>query len=105
MEAATCNQRVEEINAQIQELEERRRSLQEQRSSMDLPELKKDFLNAILTDLKDVVGAVPAPQKKHLRQLLVEKVLVKGQHTIEVWYRLPHFSGVRTLQKKNEPLI
>ncbi len=41
--------------------------------------------------------AVPNPQKKHLLQLLLEKVLIKDQRTFEVWYRLPQLSGVRTL--------
>ena len=43
-------------------------------------------------------GSEPPSKSKHLLQLLVEKVLIRGQRTIEVWYRLhPLFHGVRTL--------
>ena len=97
MNPTACNGRIEEISAQIDQLVDRRRSLQERRSSLDLPALKTDFLNEILTNLKGVVEAVPNAQKKHLLQLLLEKVLIKDQCTFEVWYRLPQFPGVRTL--------
>jgi len=64
---------------------------------LDLPALKTDFLQEILSNLKGVVEAVPNAQKKHLLHLLVKKVLIKDQHTFEAWYRLPHFHGVRIL--------
>ena len=66
-------------------------------TALDLPALKTDFLQEILSNLKGVVEAVPAPQKKHLLHLLVKKVLIKDQRTFEVWYRLPQFPGVRIL--------
>lgn len=36
-------------------------------------------------------------RKKHLLRRLVEKVLIQDRYTFEVWYRLPRFPGVRTL--------
>jgi hypothetical protein len=36
-------------------------------------------------------------QKKHHLRLIVEKVLIQGRCTFEVWYRLPQLPGVRTL--------
>lgn len=97
MAPAACNHRVEELSSRVREIESRCEVLRETRTSLDLTEIKTDFLNEILTNLRDVVDAVPAAQKKHLLQLLVEKVLVSDQRTFEVWYRLPQFPGVRTL--------
>ena len=60
--------------------------------------IEEKILNEILTNLKAVVEAVPPAQKKHLLQLLVEKVLIEDRCTFKVWYRLPQFpGGVRTL--------
>ncbi|MCP4571137.1 MAG: hypothetical protein GY838_02170 [bacterium] len=42
---------------------DRRRALEERRTSLDLPALKTDFLNEILTNLMGVVEAVPNAQK------------------------------------------
>ena len=81
MKPAACNERIKELSAQAEELEDRRRALRERRSSLDLPAIKTDFLNEILTNLKGVVEAVPNPQNKHLLQLLLEKVLIKDQRT------------------------
>ena len=50
---------------------------------LDLPALKTDFLQEILSNLKGVVEAVPNAQKKHLLHLLVKKVLIKDQHTFK----------------------
>ena len=72
-------------------------ALEERRQSLDLPALKRDFLDKILTDLQQIVEAVPNPQKKHLLHLLVKKVLVRDKRTVEIWYRLPQGSPVRTL--------
>ncbi len=97
MDSSTCNQRVHELSTQIKQLDEEREALRTQRQSLDLPALKTDFLHEILSNLREVVEAVPNPQKKHLLHLLVKKVLVKNRCTFEVWYRLPQFPGVRTL--------
>ena len=98
MTPAACQQRIEELTAQARQLDEQRAALQEQRASLDLPALRTDFLNEILTNLAAVVDAVPNAQKKHLLRLLVEKVLIRDRCTFEVWYRLPQFpGGVRTL--------
>jgi hypothetical protein len=70
---------------------------------LDLPVTHSDFLNEILTNLSGVVGAIPAPQRKHLLQLLVEEVLVHDRCAFEVWYRLPQFQGVRTLGEMVAP--
>ena len=103
MAPAVCNTRVEEISHQITQLDEQRLALQDRRSALDLPTLKMDFLQEILTNLQGVVEAVPAPQKKHLLHLLVKKVLIKDQRTSEVWYRLPQFPGVRILGQMVAP--
>lgn len=97
MSPADCSQRVGELTAQIRQLDDQRSALQEQRAALDLPVTRGDFLNEILTNLSGVVGAIPAPQRKHLLQLLVEEVLVHDRCAFEVWYRLPQFQGVRTL--------
>lgn len=101
MNPVACSQRIEDLSTQHQALQDRRRALLEQRANLDLPALKTDFLGEILGNLRGVVAAVPIPQKKHLLRLLVEKVLVSDRCTFEVWFRLPHFGGVRTL----EPLV
>ena len=97
MSPADCSQRVAELTALIRQLDDQGEALQEQRAALDLPVMRADFLNEILNNLSGVVGAIPAPQKKHLLQLLVEKVLVRDQSTFEVWYRLPQCDSVRTL--------
>ena len=44
------------------------------------------------------IWIIPNLQKKHLLQLLVEKVLIDDRCTFKVWYRFPQFPrGVRTL--------
>jgi len=97
MAPAVCNKRVEEISNQITQLDKQRQALKDRRSALDLPALKIDFLQEILSNLQGVVDAVPNPQKKHLLHLLVKKVLIKDQHSFEAWYRLPQFPEVRTL--------
>lgn len=97
MAPADCSLRVAELTAQMKQFDEQLASLREQRAALDLPAIRADFLNEILTNLSGVVGAIPAPQKKHLLRLLVEKVLVRDRCTFEVWYRLPQFPEVRTL--------
>jgi hypothetical protein len=94
---ATCNQRVLDLTSQLKQLEEQRQALKEKRMALDLPALKMDFLEEILSNLKAVLDAVPVPQNKHLLHLLVKKVLICDRRTFEVWYRLPQFPGVRTL--------
>jgi hypothetical protein len=54
--------------------------------ALDPPAIRTDFLNAI-----------PAPQRKHLLHLLVEKVLIRDSCKFEVWYRIRQFAAVRTL--------
>jgi hypothetical protein len=73
------------------------RHMQPARPGSHLPALKMDFLEEILSNLKAVLDAVPVPQNKHLLHLLVKKVLICDRRTFEVWYRLPQFTGVRTL--------
>ena len=98
MEPTTCNERVAELSAQVHQLEAQIADLERQRDELDLPALRMEFIHEILTNLQGVVEAVPAAQKKHLLQLLVEKVLVKDRCTFDVWYRLPQLpEGVRTL--------
>jgi len=83
----------------------RAKALKDRRSALDLPALKIDFLQEILSNLQGVVDAVPNPQKKHLLHLLVKKVLIKDQHTFEAWYRLPQFPGVRILGQMVAPRL
>jgi len=59
MDPATCNQRVEALTTQLRQLEAERDALKAKRSTLDLPSLKKDFLDQILNNLGQVVGAVP----------------------------------------------
>ncbi len=103
MKPEVCNNRIEELTTQIQQLDETRQALQDQRTALDLPALKLDFLDEILSNLQGVIDAVPAPQKKHLLHLLVKKVLIRDRHTFEVWYRLPQFPGVRILGQLAAP--
>ena len=103
MNPETCNQRVEDLTSQLKQLGEQRQALQEKRTALDLPAMKMGFLQEILTNLKGVVDAVPAPQKKHLLHLLVKKVHICDRHTFEVWYRLPQFPGFRILGQMVAP--
>jgi len=97
MDAATCNQRVEELTTQARQLENERDALKAKRHNLDLPALKHDFLDQILNNLMAVVDAVPPGQTKHLLHLLVKKVLIPDSRTAGIWYRLPQESPVRTL--------
>ncbi|MBU8922290.1 MAG: recombinase zinc beta ribbon domain-containing protein [Bacteroidales bacterium] len=98
MDPTTCNERVAELTTQIRQLDEKLLDLNREREELDLPALQTEFIQEILTNLHGVVEAVPPAQKKHLLQLLVEKVLIKDKCTFSVWYRLPQFpEGVRTL--------
>ena len=62
-----------------------------------------DFLEQILTNLAGIVAAVPPAQKKHLLRLLVEKVLVRDRSEVEIWYKLPQSTPVRTLSDMVAP--
>lgn len=97
IEPSVCNDRVRELRAQIEQLEAQQAALEAQREALDIPAIKQDFINQILTNLHAVVGAVPGAQKKHLLHLLVKKVLIRDRRTSEIWYRLPEESPVRTL--------
>jgi len=95
---------VREIKMRFQQLANEAKTLKRWSQSLDLPALKRDFLDQILTNLEGVVRAVPAPQIKHLLHLLVKKVLVRDRRTVETWYRLPQESPVRTLSDLVAPM-
>ena len=95
MDPADCSERVQDLRTRLQQLDDAQEALQAQRRSLDLPALKTDFLEQILTNLAGLVAAVPGPQKKHLLHLLVKKVLIRDRRTAEVRYRLPDESAVR----------
>jgi site-specific DNA recombinase len=97
MDPRTCNQRIQDLQTQLDQLKDEHAAKSESRQSLDLPAIKQDFINQILTNLKAIVGAVSPSQKKHLLHLLVKKVLIIDSQTAETWYRLPQESPVRTL--------
>jgi hypothetical protein len=97
MDPSTCNQRIQDLQTQLDQLKDEHAAKSDSRQALDLPAIKQDFINQILTNLKAIVGAVPPSQKKHLLHLLVKKVLIIDSQTAETWYCLPQESPVRTL--------
>jgi site-specific DNA recombinase len=97
MKPAACSQRVDALTTQLEQLAAQREAIEQQRQSLTLQELRMDFLEQILTNLEGIVAAVPSAQKKHLLHLLVEKVLARDRDTVEIWYKLPQSTPVRTL--------
>ncbi len=97
MEPSVCNARVQELRTQLKQLEAQQEALEARREALDIPAIKQDFIDQILTNLQGVVDAVPGAQKKHLLRLLVKKVLIQDRRTAEIWYRLPQESPVRIL--------
>ena len=97
MEPSVCNERVQDLRTQLEQLEAQQEALEARRGALDIPAIKQDFIDQILTNLQGVVGAVPGAQKKHLLHLLVKKVLIRDRRTAEIWYRLPQESPVRIL--------
>ena len=97
MEPSVCNERVQDLRAQLEQLEAQQGALEARREALDIPAIKQDFIDQILTNLQGVVDAVPGAQKKHLLRLLVKKVLIQDRRTAEIWYRLPQESPVRIL--------
>ena len=64
MAPATCNDRVAELTAQISQIDAKILDLGREREGLDLPTLKMEFIDEILTNLQGVVDAVPKAQKK-----------------------------------------
>jgi len=96
MKPSLCNEKIEDLNARITELEEERKELEARRERLNLPEIDKAMLPAILDDFEEVMASGTNPQKKHLLRRLVQKVLVSDRRTVEVWYGLPNRTSVRT---------
>ena len=97
LEPSVCNERVQGLHDQIEQMETQQEALEAAREALDIPAIKQDFIDQILTNLHAVVDAVPGAQKKHLLHLLVKKVLVRDRRSAEIWYRLPQESPVRIL--------
>lgn len=96
MKPGLCNEKIEDLNARIAELEEERKKLEARRERLNLPEIDKAMLAAILDEFEEVLASGTNPQKKHLLRRLVKKVLVSDRRTIEVWYGLPNRNSIRT---------
>jgi site-specific DNA recombinase len=90
MKPEVCNEKVEELNANLRELETEKKELEARRKRFELPPLDKKMLREIVSKLDEVMASGTNPQKKHLLQLLVKKVLIHDRQTIEVWYCLPN---------------
>ncbi|MFO7695611.1 MAG: site-specific integrase [Anaerolineae bacterium] len=103
MAPGACRERVDALTAQVRQLDAELVAQEGRRHALTLPELKMDFLEQILTNLEGIVAAVPPAQKKHLLRLLVEKVLVRDRSEVEIWYKLPQSTPVRTLSDMVAP--
>ncbi|MBI5135814.1 MAG: recombinase zinc beta ribbon domain-containing protein [Nitrospirae bacterium] len=89
MKPETAESKIEELKGRLADLEVERQAIEDQRERLDLPPLSKEFLRELMGRFDKVFAAGTAAQKKHLLHSLVQKVLLKGRETVEVWYRLP----------------
>jgi site-specific DNA recombinase len=63
MDPTNCNGRVAELSDQVRQLDANILDLEREREELDLPTLRMEFINEILTNLRGVVDAVPPAQK------------------------------------------
>lgn len=98
-----CNGKVQDLNARLQELEAEKRDLETRRKRLDLPEVDRALLLAVVDEFEKVMAEGTNPQKKDLLRRLVKKVLVHDRRTTEVWYGLPNQPSVRTPGNNGSP--
>ena len=96
LKAATCGEKVEELKARLADLEAERAQLESRRKSLDLPTMDRKMLARLVDEFEQVMAEGTNPQKKHLLQRVVKKVLIHDRRTVEVWYGLPNSPSVRT---------
>lgn len=96
MKPELCSEKIEDLNMRLAELEAEKADLEERRKRMDLPELDREMLANMVDEFETLMAAGTNPQKKHLLQRVVKKVLVHDRRTVEVWYGLPNTTSVRT---------
>ena len=88
-----CNEKVSDLNARIRELEIEKKGLEARRERLELPAIDKEMLRGILADFEKVMEEGTNPQKKHLMQKLINRVVVHDRRTVEIWYWLPNRSS------------
>jgi hypothetical protein len=93
MSPEPCGKRVEELNARQRELEAEKRHLETRRQRLELPALDHATLSALVDNFENVMAEGTNPQRKHLVQRLVGRVLVHDKEKVEVWYKLPDSHG------------
>ncbi len=96
MKPALCNEKVAGLTARLAELDAERAALNARRQRLSLPALDRDMLAKWLKEFEEVFAAGTNPQRKHLLQRVVKKVLIHDRRTVEVWYGLPNSPSVRT---------
>ena len=99
MKPETAEGKIEGLKVRLDELEAERQDIEDQRERLDLPPLNRDFLHELVARFDKVIAAGTNAQKKHLLHLLVQKVLLNGRDTVEVWYRLPNPERFYTWQE------
>jgi len=99
MKPETAEGKIEELKARLDALEVERQDIEDQRERLDLPPISKEFLKELVARFDKVIASGTNAQKKHLLHLLVQKVLLKGRATVEVWYRLPNPERFYTWQE------
>jgi site-specific DNA recombinase len=107
MKPELCNGKIEDLNMRLVELEAEKADLEARRKRLDLPALDRETLAKMVAEFEEVMAAGTNPQKKHLLQRVVKKVLVHDRRTVEVWYGLPNPPSVRTpecLAPRKQPL-
>ena len=95
MKAGLCSEKVEDLNARVNELQAELAELEARRERLDLPALDRELLTKMLDEIEETMLSGTNPQKKHLLQRVVKKVLVHDRSTVEVWYGLPNSPSVR----------
>ncbi len=96
MKPELCHEKVEDLTARQEELEAEKRELEARRARLEMPAIDKDMLASLVDNFEKVMAEGTNPQKKHLLQRLVKKVLIHDRRKVEVWYGLPNQASVRT---------
>lgn len=96
MKPEVCGEKVKDLNSRLAELEIEKRDLESRRERLNLPALDRETLAALIDDFERVMAEGTNPQKRHLLQRLVKKVVVHDRRTVEIWYGLPSQTSVRT---------
>jgi len=96
MKPELCHEKVEDLTARLGELEAEKRELEARRARLEMPAIDKDMLASLVDNFEKVMAEGTNPQKKHLLQRLVKKVLIHDRRKVEVWYGLPNQASVRT---------